>query len=298
MGVLYNSSIPSQCNVYHDSFSINDDRSCASFSTRHRSAYYSGTASRLYHSFLLVICHVGHVRGTSHQWSLQGNGDKVKTLERIENAEDKSDGTLALSGKMTIRRGPASCGAATRKSENLTPIHQSRHAARKQPPDELAPGDAGDTDSRPISKPASLGNNHPATQANPGAESIKDRAIAESRQEKQKFSVCALEDNIDAADVPLPPSPPPLPLNDHNKGREHVLASVVSRLQKRAREDNYEDVTQIPVHFKKVMRRSQKVTVYEQQPDAKSILSAILAEPKDSLPTFEVSRKYRAMDLD
>ena len=298
MGVLYNSSIPSQCNVYYDSFSINDDRSCASFSTRHRSACYSGTASRLYHSFLLVICHVGHVRGISYQWSLQGNGDKVKTLEGIENAENKSDGTLALSGKMTIRRRPVSCGAATRKSENLTPIHQSRHAARKEPPDELAPGDAGDTDGKPISKPASLENNHPATQANPGAESIRGRAVAESRQEKQKFSVYALEDEINAANVPLPPSPPPLPLNDHHKGREHVLASVVGRLQKRAREDNYGDVTQTPVHFKKVMRRSQNVMVYEQQLDAKTIFSAVLAEPIGSLPTFEVSRKDKAMDLD
>ena len=298
MGVLYNPSIPSQCNVYHDSFCIKDDRSCASFPTRHRNACYSGTASRLYHSFLLVICHVGHVRVTSHEWSLQGNGGIVKILERTQNAEHKSDGTLALSGKITIRRPPASCGAAPRKSEILTPILQSRHAARKQPPDELASGDAGDTDGKPIAKPACVGDNHPAIQANPGAESIKDRGIAESRQEEQTLSVCALEDNINAADVPLPPSPPPLPLNDHPEGREYVLASVAGRLEKRPREDNHEDVTQNPVHFKKVMRRSQNVTVYEQQPDAKTILFAVLAEPKDSQPTFEISRKDRAIDLD
>ena len=298
MGVLYNPSIHSQCNVYHDSFCIKDDRSCASLSMRHRSAYYSGTASKFYHSFLLVVCHVGHVRGTSHQWSLQGDGDKVKTLGRIQNAEHKSDGTLVLSGKMTIRRRPASCGAAPRKSENLTPILQSRHAARKLPPDELAPGDAGGTDGNPISKPASLRDNHPATQANPGIESIKDRGSAESRQEEQKFSVCALEDNINAADVSLPPSPPPLPLNDYPEGRKYVLASVAGRLEKRPREDNHEELTQNPVHFKKVMRRSQNVTVYEQQPDAKTILSAVIAEPKDSLPTFEISRKDRAIDLD
>ena len=291
MGVLYNSSIPSQCKVYHDSFCIVDDRSCASFSTRHRSAYYSGTAPRLYNSFLLVICRVGHVHNTSQHWLLQGNGDEVKTLERSKKAEHKSDGTLALSGKMTTRRWPASCGSGTRKSEDLTPIHHSRDGAREQPLDELAPGDAGHTGGKPVPKPASLADDHPATHAYPWVDSIKTRGIAESRQEEQKFSVCALEDYINAADVPLPPSPPPLPLNDEPKGKEHVLASVAGRLEKRPRDDNQEDVTQIPVYFKKVMRASRNVTEYEQQSNTKAILSAIFAEPKDSLPKFEVTRK-------
>ena len=298
MGVLYNSSIPSQCNVYHDSFCIVDDRSCASFSTRHRSAYYSGTALRLYHSFLLVICRVGHVHNTSRHWLLQGNGDEVKTLERSKKAEHKSDGTLALSGKMTTRRWPASCGAGTRKSEDLTPIHHSRDGAREQPLDELAPGDAGHTGGKPVPKPASLADDRSATHANPWVDSIKTRGIAESRQEEQKFSVCALEDCINAADVPLPPSPPPLTLNDDSNRGEHVLDSVAGRCENRPRDDSHEDVTEIPVCSKKVKRRLQNVIVNERQPDAKTMLSAVLAEPKYSLPKFEVPRKNRAIEFD
>ena len=281
MGVLCDSSIPSQCNVYHDSFCIIDDRSCASFSTRRRSAYFSG-----------------HVHHTSHQWSPQENGEKSKILERSKKAELKSDGTLSLSDETTIRRWPASCGARNRKSENPTLIHQPRHGARKQPLDELAPEDACDTDGKPVSKLASLGDDHPATQANPGEEPIKDQGIAKSHQEEQKLSFYALEDNTNAADVPLPPSPPPLPLKDHHKRREQILASVAGRLVKRPRDDNHEDVPQISVHFKRVMRYSQKVTVHVQQPDAKTTLCAVSAEPRDSLPRFEVSRKDGDMDLD
>ena len=292
MGVLYNSSTPSQCNCYHDSFCINDDRSCASFSTRRRSAYFSGTAPRLYHSFLLVLCRVGHVHHSSHQWSLQENGDKFKILERSKKGELKSDGTLALSGKTTIRKWPASCEARIWKSENPTLIHQPRHE------DELAPEDACDADEKSVSKLASLGDDHPATQANPGEEPIKDQGFAESRQEELKLSICALEDTINAADVPLPPSPTLPPLNDRHRRKEQILASVAGRLEKRPRDDNDEDGTHMPVLFKRLMRYSQKATVYVQQPDAKTILCALPAELRDSLPRFEVSRKDRAMNLD
>ena len=299
MGVLYSLSIPSQCNVYHDSFSIIDDRSCVSSCKNRHSTYFSGTVSELYHSFLFVICRVGHVDSTSHQWPLQGIKDPVKTLGQSKKTEEKNNGLLEGPGQSILRRRFVSCGAETRKPDFPTTIHRSRHGSENQL-DELAPGDAGAVDGKPLPKLASLGDHHPAIQANPGEESINNESFAESRQEERKLSAGVLEDNINAADVPLPLSPPLLPLNDHPKGRKQVLPCVAGRLEKRQRDDNHEDVTQFPVRFKKVMSRSQKVlapSVYVQQPDAITLLSAVPVKPRDSLPRFEVARKDRAMDV-
>ena len=298
MGVLYTSSIPSQRNVYHDSFSIIDDRSCASFCANRRSTYFSDTVSGICHSFLLVICCNDYVDSPSHQWQLQRTGDQVKNLGQRRKIEGKKNGLLTPSGKSTIQRRVVNCGAETRKSELSPTIYGSLHSAEVQLLDELAPGDAGAADGKPLPKLTILGDDHPEIQASPGKESINDQGLAENRQKEQKLSAGALEDNIKAAEVPLPPSPPLLPLNDYPKEGKQISPSVAGRLEKRQRDDNHEDGTQNTVCFKRVMSRSQNVTVYVQQPNATTILSAVAAEPRASLSRFEVSRKDRAMDLD
>ena len=293
MVVLFNSSRPSQCHMSDDGFCIVDDRSCTSFATKYRSACYPRTASSLYHSGLLVICRLGHVRNANHQWSLPTTGNKVKANEGSGKAKHKSDGLSALSATASVPGRSICCSSGTQKSDNVltSPIHESQLGARAQPLGSLTPGDAANVDSKPRMKSASLGDKQKGAQKKPLEESVQDRHMAESRREELKLSFSSFEDNINAADVPLPPSPSPMLLVDRSKGRNHGPAATAGRFEKRQRDDSDDEIKPNPVHFKKVMRRTLKITVSTQQHDARVLLLEILAKPCNRLSTFEVARE-------
>ena len=292
MGVLYDSSRPPQCHMKHESFCIVDDRSSVLFSTKYRNACYSKTASSLYHSFLLVICRVGHVRDASYPRSLPEFGDHVNTNETNENAKSESNRPLAPLTTSTIRGESISCDAGNQKSVNaLTgPIHQSRLGTAIES-GSLGLGHRVDVDSRPRLQPAGLGDAQLSSLAQPVDESIKDRRNAESRQEKQKTFFCILDNNFNAADVPLPPSPLLMPSGDRPSDREDSLASITSGIRKRLRDESDDDIIQISVSFKKAMTCTRMIAVSVQEPDHRVIISALTAQASDRPSIFDVSRE-------
>ncbi len=235
MGALYSSSRPSHCHTNHDGFCIVDDRSCISFATKYRSTSYSKTACSLYHSFLLVICHVGHVHDASDEQCLPGIGDQVKTTEGSTKAKYNGGGLLVPSATTRVRGLSFSCGPGTSELDNIPTgsIHQSRIGARKEPLGSLGPGGPANIDNKPHLKPASLGDKQMASQAEVLEGFSKDQHIAQSCQKAQKVSFCRVKDNTNAATASLHPSPAPTLLVEHPKGREHGLASVASRFEKR-----------------------------------------------------------------
>ena len=296
MGVLYHSLMPPPRHVYHDGFSINDDRSRISFPTKNRSACYSRTASSLYNSFLLVICSVGHAQDTSDEWSLPDIGVRVKTLEGQREPRHKSNGPTALSGTASVQNRPAGCRVGTREPDTiLTLIHRPRQNAREQPWTSLSAGDPPKTDSRLPLKPASLGGNPLAAHANTVEESIKDRNLAENHQDEQSILFRSMKDYTIAADVPLPPSPPLTPLS---RSKAHPPASIPSKIEKRQRDGSDEDITQGVLCFKKLMSRRHKVKVSVHQYEATRDSSTILAEPGNRAYIFNATRKDCAMNYD
>ena len=291
MGVLYNSLMPPQCHMKHESFCIVDDRSSILFSTRYLNACYSKTASSFYHSFLLVICRVGHVHDASYPRSLPEFGDHINTNETNENTKSESNRPLAPLTTSTIRGESISCDARNRKSINaLTgPIHQSRLGTAIESVS-LGLESSVDVDSRPLLQPAALGDAQLSSLAQPVDGSIKDRRNAESRQEKHKTLFSLLDNNFNAADVPLPPSPLLMPSDDSPRDREDSLASITSGIRKRLRDESDDDIIQISVSFKKAMTRTRMIAVSVQKPDHRVIISSLIAQASDRPSIFNVSR--------
>lgn len=291
MGVLFNSPRTSQCHMSDDGFCIVDDRSCTSFGTKHRSTRYSRTASSLYHSFLVVICRVGHVHNANHHRSLPTTGDNKKTDEGSGKAEHTTDGPLALSTTAAVPGQSICCSAGTQESDNVLTslIHKSRSDAKIQPLGSLIAGDSANADSKPRIKSASLGDKQNGAQEEPPEESISH--VAESRREELTLSFSSFDDEFNAADVPLPPSPAPMLLVDRSKGGNYGQAPTAGRFEKRRRDDSDDEITPNPVCFKRVMRRTLEITVSMRQDDAKVMLLEVVAKASNRPSTFEVARE-------
>ena len=288
MGVLYDSSRPSKGHLNYESFSVVDDSSCVSFSSKYRSACYPRTASSIYHGLLLVICRVGSVRNAKHQHSPPVVGDQVKPLERSKKAKHKSDEHSASSPITNQRSRSASCDAGTRVLDPALkgPINQSRLGARKLSLDSLLVKASTDIASKPQA----------VFQAKPSVEFVKDRQIAESRREGQNILIIQSEDNVNPAEVPLPPSPCLLPVVERLEGRKQATASIAGIVVKRQREESNDDTTESPFQFKKAMRWTKRVTVSVQLHDTNGTVLALLAEPRAEPSTFDVAGGDYAVD--
>ena len=292
MGVLYDSSRPPRCHMKLDSYCIVDDRSSISFATRYRNARYSKTASSLYHSFLLVVCRVGHVHDTTHPRSLPDFGDHASINVTNENSKSDSNQPLASLTTSTLGEESIGCDGRNQKSVNALsgPIHQSRLGTAIES-DSLGLGHGMNVDSRTRLQPAGSTDAQTSSLAQRFDASIKDPRNAESRQEKQNMLFSLLNDTFNAADIPLPPSPLLMPSDNCPSDREDSLASITSRVRKRLRDDSEDEIIQIPVSFKKAMMRTRMIAVSVQEPDHRVIISALTAQASDRPSMFNVSRE-------
>lgn len=294
MGVLCYSSRPLQHQLTHDSFDIVDDRSCVSFPSESRSAYHSRAASSLYHSFLLVICHVRIIRNASqHQGSLPVVEDQVKPFQEGETSKTNSNYHSVLSVGTNTSRRSLSCDVGTRAFDdiNVGTIHHSRVRARKLSLESLSAGATADIDTKSLINPPSRGEDRTQFQRNPLGEYVKDREIAKSRRDEQKPSICSSEDNVDAADVPLPPSPTFMRRVDRTKGRQISITSFAASVVKRQRDGSDDDTTQVSVQFKRAMTCTQKLRISVHLHDPSGNFPALLAKPNDRTSTFDISRE-------
>ena len=295
MGVLYGWKRFSECHMNHDDVLGVDDQSCVPFATEPRSAHSSRAKSSVYHSLLLVLCRVGHIYYATRPKSLPHTGDQLNSVERTEKAEHESSGLATLSATTTVREGLVSRTPGTRKRKNTltVSIYKSRLDSREQPLGSLAPEDAADMDRKPHSTLEIPDSNQAETvhQAKPLEETVGS-PIVRARQGKLETSFCSFEDNVDPADVPLPPSPSSMLLVNRSNGRKLDLASTAGYSNKRQRDDFDIDLQQISVPSKKVMPRKQKTTVSERRDY--QWLPALLAEsshfPLPPLPSVEISR--------
>lgn len=301
MGVLYYSSRPSQLQLTHDSFDIVNDRSSVSFSFDSRSACQSRAASSLCHSFLLVICNIGQIRKASHhQRSLPVVEDRLKPFEEGKTSKTNSNNNLVLPVGANASRRSLSCDVGTRAFDdiNVGTIHHSRLRARNLSLGSLSAGATADIDTESLTKSPFRVENQTRFQRVPLREYVKDRQIAESRRDKQKSLICSFEDNLNAADVPLPPSPTIVPLVDRPKGRQQSVTSIAGSVIKRQRDDSDDDTKQGSVQFKRAMTCTQNVRISMQLHDAYGKVPGSLAELNDRTSAFDTSRedcaiKYR-----
>lgn len=299
MGVLYYSSRPFQHHLTRDSYDIIDDRSYVSFSSDSRSADHSRAASRLYISFLLVICHVGH-NASHRQRSLPLVEDLAKPVEEGETSKTNSNHRLALSIRTNASRRSLNCDVGTRAFDdiNVGTIQHSRVRARKLSLGSLSAGSTTDIDTKSLIKSPLWGEDRTRLQRTPLREYVKDRQIAESRRDGQKPPFHSFEDNLNASDVPLPTSPMIMPLVDHPKGRQQFITSFAGSVVKRQRDNSDADTIQVSFKIKRARTCTQKITISMHLHGSYRKVPALLAEPNDRTSTFDISRedcaiKYR-----
>ena len=293
MGVLYNLSMPCRCHTNHAGFSPIDDRQLL-FSSRHRSPSYSETASSPYHTCLLNICRVGHVRDAISKQSLPGTGDHNKSNQGIVKAKDTKNDLLALSGTTIIRARSVSYDDIFWDSDMVLKgsVRQSRRDAIKSRLNAVE--DAATVGSRPRLRSKSLGDNPTAAQKKPLSDIVKGRPAANPPQEQQIIS-SIIKRNEYAADAPLPSSRFSKRLVDRSKSRKHGTTAIAGGSEKREREDSDDDITRIPILRKKAKRRTLKVTVSVKAHEAKVKFSASPAKLGDQPSLFDVARTVYLM---
>ena len=125
---------------------------------------------------------------------------------------------------------------------------------------------------------------------------FSDRPITETHREEHKPTAHPIEDKIDPAQVPLPPSPNLTPLKNRPRVREHAAALVTSSFEKRPRDEADEDITELSLCIKKARSRKQKFAISVQRRDANSKDFAFTAEASDRTSKFDSSREDRDAD--
>ena len=129
----------------------------------------------------------------------------------------------------------------------------------------------------------------------PTSRSFTDGPIPENHGEEQKPSGHPIEDKIDPAEVPLPPSPDLTPLNSRPRIRKIAAASVTSSFEKRPRDDGDENITEFQICIKRARSRKKEFAISVQRRDD-SVDFAVLAEASDRPSNFDVSREDRDVD--
>lgn len=277
-----------------DSFDIVDDRSRVSLRSASRSAYHSRTASSQYHSFLVIICRVGPIGKASYfQWPVPKVEDQVEPLEENETTKINSNDQSILSVRRNALRRSLSCGYGTQAFDdiNVGTIHRSRLRVRTLSLGSFTVGDTAETNTEPLKQPSLWREDRTKSQEKPLGEYIEGQEIAESRPDEQNASIFSNEDDLNAADVPLPPSPTTMPLVHRPKSGQQSIKSLAGSAIKRRREDGDDDTAQVSVQLKKVLTCTQKVTVSMQLVDTYSKAPTLLVEPNDLTSTFDISRK-------
>ena len=122
-----------------------------------------------------------------------------------------------------------------------------------------------------------------------------DQPITESHQGEHKPSADPIKDEIDPAEVPLPPSPDLKPLKSRPRIGEIAAASVTNSFEKRPRDDSDENITELQICIKRARSRKNQFAISVQRRDD-SIDLAVLAEAVDRPSNFDVSREGRNVD--
>ena len=293
MGFLYSSLLPAKSYISHDAFCIVDDRSCVSLADACRSSFCSRMVNSTCHSFLPLICHVGHFLAANHQRSWPETENQVTIARRWKAKDKERNRFLVLSAPILVSERLAGCDAAIQKpiGVDTEPIHQSRSGPRRQPLASPVPESAAGIDHKPRLKPANVRGSESTPQEGPHEEPARNRHISASYQEEQKPSLCLLEDNDDAANVPLPPSPSPILLVDRSKGQENGPASIAASFKKRQPEADDDEDTKISVCLKKLRNHKQLVTICVKRYDGNVAFPAVLAKTSDQPSKFDASRE-------
>ena len=239
----------------------------------------------------ILICHVSHSLAANHQRLGPETENQVTIAGRWKTKDKTGNRFLVLSAPIIVSKRLAGCDAANQKpiGVDTEPIHQSRSGPRRQPSASPVPESAAGIDHKPRLKLENVRGSESTPQEGPHKEPARNRHISASYEEEQKPSLCSLEDNDDAANVPLPPSPSPNLLVDRSKGQENGAASIAASFKQRQRDADEDEDTTISVHLKKLRNHKQLVTIWGERDDAKVAFSAVLAETSDRPSKFDAS---------
>lgn len=320
MGVLYNSSSLFEYNISDDSLCI-DEHLHTQGSTGYRNARYSRTARSQYHSILLLICHIPY--SYQHQF-LPHTGERIKSVEENGIIRPESSRLRAKSPTTTVQGQSVGGVDAQESVDALTDLFRRWHLGNaKQQRDPLIPKDTASFQDKAHPRPSSQASSQKelqndrlekptkdddtviACQENSKRESqdddlkkpTKDNDSIRAYHERPNPLSNLLDDEIHAADVPLPPSPsisPTLLVYRAKRGQENI-ASSMSKSDKRQRDDSGDDrnTTQMLVQFKKAKQRTRKAEVLAQSSDAGMVHSTVVVKLGDQQSKFDVPSRNR-----
>ena len=297
MGVLYNWSSPFEHHMSDDSHCIVDDRSCIRLG--YRNARYSKTASIQHHSFLILICNVFY---TNQHQSLSRTGERIKSSEGKDNIRLYSNRRRAHSPTITVQGQSVDCVDGQDSVDVLTDLFRRWHLAdAKKQRDPLTAKDAASSQPKAPLRLSCRANTPITLQEKLPEKPTKDDNTVGACQKQPETSSNLFDDNVHAADVPLPPSPsiPPTLLVYRTKRRQENIAPSTSNLDKRQRDDSDHDgnPTQMLVKVKKARQRTRKAPVPAQSSDAGMVVSTVIVKPADQQSNFDTPRKDQAFSF-